>query len=602
VEILTPIDTSMNSARPSHSALSAIWLGMRTMSKHPLLFGLFVVATLGQGALQGLLVWVLRRVLLLLDSAEVAAGTMAVTAILVFGIWTLRSASAYMGEVVQVRLAWQIAIRYVRKVVARLLRLSVRFFERSSEGDLLVAAWQDVAALRITATQVGTIMLAASRVLGLAVAAVILSPMLAVVGLVTVPIALLPARYFGQRITNMASSERSSTVTLHDTFIQMSAGIRPIKVNRAEPRFLDHVRNVGREVYHRVVRRTQYRGLSRFLNESVGGIGLIVLLVLGGREVGAGRMDWQTLMSLLIAVMALYAPVLNLLGVYNELRARIPSLDRVDEILSTPIDIPDRPNARRLAAPPDTIELSDLAFAYDDQPVIDRASAVFHRGETIGIVGPSGAGKSTLVALMLRLYEPTEGAILLDGVDIRDIKHTDYLDMCSIVLQEPFLFLDTIANNIRFARPDATMDEVIAAAKAANIHNEIMKMPDGYDTMLGRKDARGISVGQKQRVCIAAALLKNAPILFLDEATSNLDAVSERVVQHAIDHLMQGRTTFVIAHRLSTLRAADRILVLDHGKVVGLGTHEELMATCATYREPWMYQVEGQDESEAKVS
>jgi ATP-binding cassette subfamily B protein len=198
---------------------------------------------------------------------------------------------------------------------------------------------------------------------------------------------------------------------------------------------------------------------------------------------------------------------------------------------------------------------------------------------------------------MLRLYEPTRGRILLDGLDLRDIRHADYLDLCSIVLQEPFLFLDTIANNIRFARPEATMDEVIAAAKAANIHEEIMQMPAGYDTMLGRKDARGISVGQKQRVCIAAALLKNAPILFLDEATSNLDAVSERAVQHAVDRLIEGRTTFVIAHRLSTLRAADRVLVLDYGKVVGFGTHEELMATCPAYREPWMYQIEGRVEA-----
>jgi ABC-type multidrug transport system fused ATPase/permease subunit len=216
---------------------------------------------------------------------------------------------------------------------------------------------------------------------------------------------------------------------------------------------------------------------------------------------------------------------------------------------------------------------------------------VIHRGETIGIVGPTGAGKSTLVSLLLRFYDPTGGAILYDGVDLRDIRHADLMRMSSIVLQEPFLFIDTVANNIRIGRPDASLDDVIAAAKAANVHDEILQMDQGYDTVVGHgSQARQLSGGQKQRICVAAALLKNAPLLFLDEATNNLDSVSEQKVQSAIDRLMEHRTTFVIAHRFSTLRNADRVIVLECGNLVGLGSHEELLETCPSYRVLWEYQ------------
>ena len=225
--------------------------------------------------------------------------------------------------------------------------------------------------------------------------------------------------------------------------------------------------------------------------------------------------------------------------------------------------------------------------------VLRRVTLDIKQGEFISIMGPSGAGKSTLLSLLLRLYDPTEGQVLLDGVDLRDIRLADYMRQCAIVMQEPFLFVDTIANNIRSARPTASMDEVIEAARAAGIHDEIMEMEHGYETMVGKaEDARGVSTGQKQRICIASALLKNAPLLFLDEATSNLDSVSERRLQVAIERLMEGRTTFVIAHRLSTLRAADRILVMEDGKIVGFGTHDELLGSCRTYHRLWTYQMD----------
>ena len=240
------------------------------------------------------------------------------------------------------------------------------------------------------------------------------------------------------------------------------------------------------------------------------------------------------------------------------------------------------------------IEIRDVSFSYGGRDSLAGISATINRGETIGIVGPSGAGKSTLLSLLLRFYDPTGGSILFDGVDIRQLRQADIADASALVLQESYLFPGTIADNIRFARPGATTAEVMAAGMAANIHAEIMEMENGYDTVIGQgAHARGLSGGQRQRVCIAAALLKNAPILLLDEATSSLDSVSEAAVQVAIDRLMQGRTTFVIAHRLSTLRSADRILVLNGGRMEGLGTHDELLRTCSTYRSLWTSQRAG---------
>jgi ABC-type multidrug transport system fused ATPase/permease subunit len=347
-----------------------------------------------------------------------------------------------------------------------------------------------------------------------------------------------------------------------------------------------------RELFGVLLKQVKARSLSRLLFEAVTGLGLALVLILGGRDVAAGQLEWQSLMSLLIAIIAVYSPVTGLLGSFNVINSVLPNLDRLQQVLDAPVEVPDRPNARRLTEAPAVIELDRVSFGYERQTVLHEISARFRRGEKIGVVGPSGAGKSTFMSLMLRLYDPTAGRITFDGVDLRDIAHADLMDHCAIVLQEPFLFPDTIRNNIRLAKPQATQEEVVAAAKAANVHAEIMQMERGYDTVVARrKDGRGISVGQKQRICIAAALLKNAPILFLDEATSNLDSVSERAVQSAFERLMAGRTTFVIAHRLSTLRSVDRLLVLDHGRVMGLGTHTELLRDCPTYIRLWTAQM-----------
>jgi subfamily B ATP-binding cassette protein MsbA len=356
---------------------------------------------------------------------------------------------------------------------------------------------------------------------------------------------------------------------------------------------------VAENLYGYLVRHARSGSLARLLLDGASGIGLVGILVVGGREVAVGRLDWQGLLSILIAMIALYAPFVSLLAVYNNIRAVLPNLARAESVFREAPEITDAPDALSLLGTPDRIEVRNVWFGYDGEPILKDVSATFHRGETVGIVGPSGAGKSTLISLLLRFYDPTDGSILLDGVDIRQIKHGDLMAQCAIVPQEPLLFLDTIANNIRLARPGASMAEVVQAARFARIHEEILAMPNGYETRVGRDtEARDVSVGQKQRIVIAAAFLKNGGVLFMDEATSNLDAVSARAVEDAIWRLRGDRITFIVAHRLSAISEADRILVLDRGRVVGFGPHGALLRDCPVYRVMWVEQHRGAEKEQ----
>jgi ABC-type multidrug transport system fused ATPase/permease subunit len=580
----------------------AVGVGARAMRRHPALAAAFVLAVLSQGFLQGLLIWSIRNVLVALGAAATTATTEPIRlegALIIFCIWLLRAGGAMMADSLAITLATRVEHGWMFDVLRKLLGLPIAFFDRHSQGDLVMAAYHDLKGIRSSTLEVGRMILYLSQLAGLAVAAFMLSPELALVGTLTVPLGAIPAYWFGQRITQAADRERHAITSLHDSFLQVSSGIRAIRVNGLERRLVERARLIGHELSIHMVRQAQHRAVARFLLESVSGIGLILILVLGGREVAAGRMPWPTLMGLLVAVIALYQPVVNVLASYATLRSVLPNLDRVNQIMAAPTESSGAVRTARLRTVPSTIELRDVSFGYrDDAMVLQGISATFHQGETIGIVGPSGAGKSTLMALLLGFYEPTRGAVLYDGIDEREIVRADLMERCAIVLQEPFLFGASIADNIRAGRPEATMADIIRVAEAAHIHDEVLQMEHGYDTVLGRgTGARGLSVGQKQRVAIAAALLKNAPLLFLDEATSNLDATAERKVQAAIERVIVGRTTFVIAHRFSTLARADRILVLDRGRLVGLGPHHELARECEAYARLW----EAQDLAGARV-
>ena len=330
-----------------------------------------------------------------------------------------------------------------------------------------------------------------------------------------------------------------------------------------------------------------------------GSIGAIMWY--GGREVIAGRLSLAMITGFLIYGVSIAGSLGGLGGLFAQFSAALGGIQRVFELLDMKPTVQDAPGARTLAASEGRIEFQDVCFSYDGEAdVLKNVSLDIKAGEILALVGPSGAGKSTIFNLIPRFYDPTEGIIRIDGQDLREITQESLRAQMAIVPQETILFGGTIRENILYGRLDASEDELIAAAKAANAHEFIMNFPKQYETVVGER-GMNLSGGQRQRISIARAILKDPRILLLDEATSSLDNESEELVQDALDRLMKGRTTIIIAHRLSTIKIADRIAVLDNGQIVELGTHAELMEQDKLYAHLYSMQFRNPEEELASL-
>jgi len=313
------------------------------------------------------------------------------------------------------------------------------------------------------------------------------------------------------------------------------------------------------------------------------GIGSMIVWYFGGRDVMDESMTLGTLMAFLGYLGMFYGPLEMVTEVWSWISRSFAAAERIFEILDTEPEAPDESNAMTMPEIQGAVEFKNVTFGYDRyKPVLKNIDLRVKSGEMLGFVGRSGAGKTTMTNLICRFYNPDEGSITIDGVDIRKIKLDDLRRQIGIVLQDQFLFSGTVAENIAYGKPGATLEEIMQAAKIANAHDFIVKFPDGYDTDVGERGQK-LSGGERQRVSIARAVLRDPKILILDEATSLVDTETEKKIQEALSRLIKGRTTFAIAHRLSTLRNADRLMVLDDGKCVEIGTHDELMEKKGTY-------------------
>ena len=510
------------------------------------------------------------------------------------------SALNYSNTMIQLRIGEVVELRLAERIIRHLLTLSLSFFDGQSHGDIVHAVRDDVAEIRMTVRALCLLLVDATIAGGLLAGIISLSPRLALWTLLIVPLGVLPILVGANRLLKSSYEIRGTGYALSDIILQILRGIRIIKAYRAEGAQADRSVVLGKEFFRAVTEEVSARSLGSVMNDALVGLVLVVVILFGGREVIEGQLAWPSLLAFVMGVRNMYGPLNNVSTYYLDLQSHGASLERVAAILAAEPQVKERPDAVRLPAAPERIRLDQVSFAYGDKTVLRSVSAEFGAGETIGIVGPSGSGKTTLLGILMRFHDPTTGRVLFDGHDLRDLRLSDVTEKMALVTQEPFLFSDSARENIRIGRPGATDAQVEAAARAAYIHDELRALPEGYDTLLG-VGGRELSGGQRQRVSVARALLLDAPILVLDEATSSLDSIAETEVQRAIDRLMVGRTSFIVAHRLSTLRNADRVLVLDHGVAVGFAPHPELLRTCEVYRRLCETQQIGAGEPTAEV-
>ena len=470
------------------------------------------------------------------------------------------------------------------ELFGRLITLSLDFHTSHRVGELISRLSNDVTLVRTMLTQTVTSLL--SSVIGLVGSVVILftlSPTLLLVILLLAPALIAVAVVFGRPLQRVSTQVQDTIAGSTTTAEEALSGIRVVKSYVREDWELERYDRDLRTVVATGSRLALWRAAFGMLMGFLGFGAIAALLWYTGHQVIDGTLGIGTLTGFLLYGVAIGASLGTLASLYGQFREGTGAIERVFEIIDTRPTVLDAPGARPLGAVAGRIELDGASFAYlPDRPVLREISLTVPAGETLALVGPSGSGKTTLVGLIPRLWDVTAGAIRVDGIDVRDVTVDSLRGQIGLVAQEATLFGGTVRENILYGRLDATEAEMIGAAVAANADDFIRVLPDGYDTVVGDRGMR-LSGGQRQRVAIARAILKDPPILLLDEATSSLDNESERLVQEALDRLKVGRTTIIVAHRLSTIRAADRIAVLDDGWLVELGTQDELLAADGLY-------------------
>ena len=469
-------------------------------------------------------------------------------------------------------------------VFAHLQTLSLSFFAKRRTGEILSRLMNDVTVIQtmVTETPIDSAKQLATFAGGVTFL-LVMNWRLCLLILLLLPILVLAARLFGQRLKALSTTIQDQTASITTLVEEVLSGIRIVKsfvqTRREELRFASQMRTALETTLRRAAVLAVFVPTITLLTFAAAA----AVLWYGGRQVIHGTVSPGDLFAFVLFAGILIGPFGSAARVFAQFKEAQGAMRRLFEILDTSPEVSDRPDAVDMPPIQGHVQAAQLGFAYDPrQPVLSKVSFEVKPGEMVALVGPTGAGKTTLVNLLHRFYDPTEGALAIDGHDLRTVRLESLYRQIALVPQETVLFGGTILDNIRYGREEASDEEVITASRTANAHDFIIQMPDGYSTVVGEKGVN-LSGGQRQRLAIARAVLKNPRMLILDEATSALDSESEMLVQEALDRLMAGRTTFVVAHRLTTVQGADRILVLNKGRVVEEGTHVTLMEKRGLY-------------------
>ncbi len=495
----------------------------------------------------------------------------------VIGIYLLKGICNYAQTILMSFIGQRIIADIRNKLYWQIQKQSLSFFTNNPTGILMSRIMSDVAYIQGAVSEAVTSLLRDSSTLIFLVFVIFYRDWrLAVIAMLVFPLTVYPIAKFGEKMRKVATSTQVTMGSITTLLQETIAGMRIVKAFGREDYENKRFADKNERLFRLTMKSVSVSALSSPLMEFLGGIGIAAIVFYGGNQVINGYSTPGTFFSFLAALLMLYEPIKRLTNVNNTIQQGIAGAERVFSIIDRVPDIQNKVGAVCLPRISRGIDISQVSFCYEEVPVIKDINLSIKAGQVVAFVGMSGGGKTTLVNLIPRFYDVTEGKILIDGYDVRDVTIESLRGQIAIVTQQTILFNDSVRKNIAYGDIEKPDEDIIRASQAANAHDFVMNLPLGYDTVIGEQGTK-LSGGEKQRISIARALLKDAPILILDEATSSLDTEAEIEVQEALENLMKGRTTLVIAHRLSTIRNANRIVVIVNGEIVEEGTHETLL-------------------------
>ncbi|HWR57776.1 MAG TPA: lipid A export permease/ATP-binding protein MsbA [Thermodesulfovibrionales bacterium] len=497
--------------------------------------------------------------------------------VIVVFIYFIKGICNYTQTILMSFIGQRIVADLRNKLYRQIQVQSLSFFTKNPTGILMSRITNDVASIQGAVSEAVTSLLRDSFTLICLVFVVLYRDwQLGIIALFVFPLTAYPIAKFGKKMRSIATRTQVTMGSLTTLLQETISGTRIVKAFSMEEYENQRFARENEHLFKLALKSVSVSAVSSPFMEFLGGLGIATIIFYGGYQVIQGTSTPGTFFSFLTALFMLYDPIRKLTSVNNIIQQGIAGAKRVFGIIDIVPDIRNSVTAADMPKISTGIDIQNVTFAYEETPVLKNISLSIKAGEVVAFVGMSGGGKTTLVNLIPRFYDVTEGRILIDGRDIREVTIESLRGQIAIVTQQTILFNDTVKNNIAYGNIEETEENIIQAAKAANAHDFIMNLPDGYNTVIGEQGAK-LSGGERQRISIARALLKDAPILILDEATSSLDTEAEIEVQDALENLMKGRTTLIIAHRLSTIRNAHRIIVLANGEIMEEGTHESLM-------------------------